>query len=121
MNSQHLVLNGELIIQNRDTETISWKGKPNGHLVVNVIEIPEEDDCIVLLEYWTNGNRFNNLLRINSNGSIIWMSELPSDTGVDAYVKANWQSGNLVAWSWSGFMVTIDHRTGKILTKEFKK
>jgi hypothetical protein len=121
MSISHYVLDGELVIQDPNINTITWKGKPKGYTVVSVTETPEKVDCIVLLEYWANGNRFKNLLRIDPNGSIIWEAELPSGTGVDAYVKAEWRSAQLTAWSWSGFMVTIDHEKGSILNKKFVK
>lgn len=121
MRTHYYLANDELVIEDMKDNTVKWKGKVDGFPIHTVLLIPDFEDCIVLLNYWGNGSRFQNLLRINSVGSIVWRAILPSDVGADAYVTAKWQSEELLAWSWSGFMATIDISTGKIITQKFTK
>lgn len=121
MKIHYYLANDELIVEDTDNNDVKWKGKPDGIAVNTLLEIPNLDDCVVLLNYWERGNRFQNLLRVTSAGAIVWRARLPSDVGVDAYVRVKWQSGQLLAWSWSGFMSTIDLSTGNIISQEFTK
>ena len=119
MKFHYYLADDQLVIEDTDGSTQKWKGKPDDLTPSMVLEIPDLEDCIVLLKYWENGNRFNNLLRINSAGEVVWRAALPATRGVDAYVEASWQSDQLVGWTWSGFMETIDLDTGKILSGTF--
>jgi hypothetical protein len=121
MKTHYYLANDELVIEDIEDNSVKWKGKIGGLPIHTLLSIPDIEDCIVLLNYWENGNRFQNLLRINSTGSVVWRAMLPSDVGVDSYVRTKWQSGDLLAWSWSGFMVTIDISTGNIITQKFTK
>jgi hypothetical protein len=63
---------------------------------------------------------FQNVLRCNSSGSIVWVAELPEKSG-DVYTYLDWHDQKLRAGSWSCFSVILDIETGKILASVFTK
>ncbi len=102
---------------------LSEKLQSNSGLNLPTFEIktflatPNSDDSIVVLNC---KQAFSNVLRCGSNGSIVWMAELPEKSG-DAYTNIEWHEQNLRAFSWSGFSVILDVETGKILSSVFTK
>ncbi len=110
---------GELIIEDEATSSIVWRGKPEGYSVAKVI--PIEDECIVLLDPLSGPNRFKNLIRCRSDGSTVWIAELPDATGPDTFTSVDLTDSRLEASAWSGFKVSIDSKTGRIVAAEFTK
>lgn len=111
----------KVVIVDPDDGRILWQGQPGGWPVWKGLAVPGSNDCLVLLEYWAQKQHgFENLLRIHPDGAIAWRAALPDPTD-DAYVGMAWEDGVLVAGSWSGYKVTIDPSTGRILTRTFVK
>jgi hypothetical protein len=85
--------------------------------IKTLLSIPNSDDAIVMLNH---KQAFQNVLRCNSSGSIVWMAELPEKSG-DVYTNLDWHEKKLIAFSWSCFIVLLDIETGKILSSVFTK
>lgn len=120
---------GYLCVEDLDTQKIHWRGKPDGHLVSQVLHQPNMDYCIVLLaindgpRFYPNGPRkfYKNLVRCQPDGSIIWRADLPGSQ-LDIYSEARWgEEGQIIAYSVKGFSVTINIENGKVLFAVFVK
>ena len=85
--------------------------------IKTLLSIPNSEDSIVMLNHQ---QAFQNVLRCSSNGSIVWVAELPEKSG-DVYTNLEWHKQKLRAFSWSCFSVTLDVETGKILSSVFTK
>lgn len=108
-----------------------WSGKPYGVNVVSCAEIPDSDDCIVLLE-WEMCVRLNikNILRINPEGRVIWKINRPdrfndlfginrqNDTYLQIYKVS---SSRAFINTYSGFLDSVDLDTGMVVDSEFVK
>jgi len=68
---RYYLAHDELVVEDIERNNVLWKGKPDGFSIHTVLGIPNSDDCIVLLKYWEKGGRFQNLLRVNSDGSVV--------------------------------------------------
>jgi hypothetical protein len=119
MNSRYYIEQGELVIANTDSDIPIWRGKPDGYPVAEMI--PIEGGCIVLLDPASGPNRFNNLIRFRGNGSASWKAELPTSTGADAFTSIEISARGLEAYTWSGFTLLIDGKTGNAISSEFTK
>src|SRR5438046_1181703 len=99
----------------------TWSGHQEGKPTVKVMPVPGSDDRVALLDHVSSDpNRpFNNLARYRRDGSVVWRAELP-DLGVDSYVDFE-LSGELKAWSWSCYRVTLDLDSGRITSRTFTK
>ncbi len=113
--------NGTLYIKNLSTDSIEWSGRPKGYRVQNVIELIDSDCSIVLLDPSQESRTFQNLLYIDCEGSIVWEADLPDTNVGDVYLKVLYQDNCIIAYSWSGFKVEIDSKSGKIISREFVK
>lgn len=79
--------------------------------VIKALPIQGTMDQIVLLDYTFS---FQNLLRCNADGLILWQAALPTPSD-DAYTNVAWKDGELAAFSKSLIAVTLDVSTGKIV------
>lgn len=122
MRLDYSVVNGEMVVTDRETGSEVWKGKPEGWPVEDVLPVPGSEDAIVLVPYEAGpmDRAFQNLLRCRPDGSVVWRAELP-DRGADTYVSVDWRHGALVANSWSCFLTELDPETGKIRSATFTK
>lgn len=84
---------------------------PN-HNISTILSIPDSDDSIVMIQYTGS---FQNVLRCNPDGSILWRAELPTDSD-DVYTNIEWKNQQLTAFSRSLISVVLDVETGKILS-----
>ena len=112
---------GTIIVTDLSDNNLIWKGKPNNHVVKQIIQTPEIKTCIALLDPDQKNDRFHNLVKVDINGFILWEAELPDFSGVDCYVDVKFQDDFLVAHSWAGFKVIIDIESGQIVSKKFTK
>jgi hypothetical protein len=122
MNTAFKVNNGELTAFDSTTGEVLWRGNPESMSVQRAEPIADTEDALVLLDYADKSapNHFENLLRCNSVGSVIWRSELPTSSA-DAYTEFECRGEELWAFSWSGFVVNLSLLTGKVLSKLFTK
>jgi hypothetical protein len=83
--------------------------------------LPCEDDYIVLLDYHdaSKARLEANLRRLHSDGSVVWAATTPNSNGM--FTDVEWRDGRLTAWTWEGFIITVDPRTGRLLEKVFTK
>lgn len=110
-----------LRIENLATGQLIWEGRPGGFPVLKVAEIPNSNDCLVLLDPGTGSKSFRNLWRYSHEEGTIWVAKLPSSAG-DAYIDFEITDNNrLFANSWAGFRVEIDLVTGEVLQARFTK
>jgi hypothetical protein len=65
------------------------------------------------------GKLSKNLLRLRTDGSVMWEACPPSLP--DIFIATEMKEGRLLAWTWSGFLHTIDAETGKIEESTFTK
>ena len=119
MNSKYYIEKDELVIVNTDTDIPVWRGKPDGYSVAKII--PIEGECIVLLDSASGPNRFSNLIRCRIDGSVSWKAELPTATGADAFTSIRLSDRGLEAFTWSGFTLLVDSKTGRAISSEFTK
>jgi hypothetical protein len=64
---------------------------------------------------------FLNLLRLRHDGTVAWHAQLPDSSGNDAFVEFEWQDGELMANSWSGYRIRIDLQDGSTRDETFVK
>jgi hypothetical protein len=83
--------------------------------------LPCGDDHIVLLDYYqaSQSKLWANLRRVKSAGDVVWASSAPGSS--DIFTNVDWRGGRLVAWTWEGFMITVDQETGKPVDLLFTK
>ena len=113
---------GELIVRDRVTDRKVWHGSPEGYPVKEAVALEGTDDCIVLYPYMSSQQRvFGNLVRCRCDGSVVWRAELPETSTLDAYVAVQLGNEGLTANTWSGWLVTLDSNTGRILSTRFTK
>ena len=118
---EYQIEDGDIVVLNRDKGNVHWRGRAKGYPAEAVYPVSRTSDAIVLLTYSSKrSGSFKNLLRIRTDGTIVWEAELP-DIGGDAYVKVAVRDRRLVGWSWSGYMVGINWDTGKIEKQTFTK
>jgi hypothetical protein len=79
-------------------------------------------DCRVVLVAAAHGDhRTENLVCLNSDGSVRWRAALPTNTGPDSFVDAVIDENSIRANSWSGWAIRFDRITGAADTSEFVK
>jgi hypothetical protein len=83
----------------------------------------DRKQVIVLMDYSANRHvqQFRNLLSYDLKNEENWKAELPTKSGADAYVDAEFISDNLSAFSFSCFRCRIDLSNGKVIEKLFSK
>ncbi|XAS67028.1 hypothetical protein V3C33_16410 [Micrococcaceae bacterium Sec5.7] len=115
------VLASERVTVADDSGHVVWEGKPLGVDALEVQALPDTDSAIVLLDYMQMGSGpVGNLVRISSDGSILWVADLPNLAPSECYVSFE-ISDHVLANTWNGFRVEIDRETGKILKSLFTK
>ena len=100
---------------------VSWVGKPLGCAASAVLPVVGAADAVVLLDPDAHMKEpFRNLVRISAGGAVIWRAELPGRTD-DAYVAVRFDGIQLQANTWSGYLVTLDIDSGRVLEATFTK
>ncbi len=119
MQCKYTITNGFLRILEAPTNRVIWQGRPDSHTVKKVFELADTNTGIILLyrSQVSKSRSFQNLIAVDCHGNVVWRAELPDSSGVDTYVSASLIDDCLIANSWSCFRVTIDKRTGLILSR----
>ena len=88
--------------------------------MIKLLPLSDGCDCLVLLDYaGSNRPTFENLLRVDRSGAIVWVAQLPDSN--DAYVDVYSSETGIEASTWSGFRVRIDITTGRMVERHFTK
>lgn len=115
---QYEIRDGLLEIRDATEGHMIWRGSVDGGDVVKVVALPESEDCVVIIT-GGNGDSARNLIKVRKDGSIAWRAEAPPEFG--NYVDIDLQNGDLMAWSWSCYLLKLDPEKGTILDKSFTK
>jgi hypothetical protein len=84
-----------------DADVLQWSGNLLGGGAQAVRPIASSNDAIVLVAWSAPSHgAFRNLLRVSTDGAIVWRAALPSDR--DSYVSVEWLGAQLMANSWNG-------------------
>ena len=84
------------------------------------VELSDGSGRIVLYDWSANLEyRFENLVCLK--GAPIWKASLPENTGPDCFVNFILDSDTIRANTWSGYLLTLDLKTGKTLAGVFVK
>ena len=117
---KYTLADGDVLILDEDG-SVRWRGRLLERPVKVVSPLPDSDEAIALLDYGTTPTKFENLLRLRPDGSIVWRTPLPRTSGTDAFVGFMWDDSQLVANTWSGHRLHIDVETGSVIATEFVK
>ena len=107
-----------------DTGKVAWKGLVEGFEVLRAYPVPDTEDFIVLLDSYGGPGWFQNLLRMSSDGTIIWKAELLKMSGRREYsgLKEVESTHSVVeAFEPNGYWVKINLETGKIISTVYTK
>jgi hypothetical protein len=115
---EYTVNAGFLEIKDSRDARLLWRGTFDEGSVAQALVLPETGECIVIVEGMRR-NPDRNLMRIKPDGTITWRAE-PAP-GFGPYVRAAFEDGVLVAWSWSGYNLRIDPKSGAISGSSFVK
>ena len=126
MRYSYRVESDALWVWDNTRNAIFWHGKPDSEAVLEVLAIPEQDDCLVLLNFHAGlGNQIyglpRNLARIRPDGTIAWQQGGPDTAAADPYTAFEWQEKELSVFSWSCHLCIEDIETGKITSCIFTK
>lgn len=105
---------GELVIHDAATGAERWRGTIDGYPVAAALTVPGSSDCVVVLDQAAGPKVFANLLRVRPDGGVVWRARTPESSAPDAYVEARFESGQIIASSWSGFRCIIDPEDGSV-------
>jgi outer membrane protein assembly factor BamB len=102
-----------------EDNTIRWTGSYGGSNVTAALPIDNER-CVILLDRTANKQEvFENLLCVDSSGTVVWKADLPEKP--DVFVKIAIAGGVLRAWTWSCWMLKLEPQSGKVIEKQFVK
>jgi len=77
---------------------------------------------LVVFDFQKNPKfRLNNLVCFDAEGQELWTAELPKNTGPDWFVGVAVKNEMILARTWSCFDLTLDLKSGKILTAAWTK
>ena len=118
--SNYMVRNGMLCIQEPESQKILWEGSFEGLPVIQILPLVNEDGCLVLLDgAYAKKPTFENLLRIGTNGSVVWRAQLPQPH--DSFTEIIAVGDRIEAQTWKGLRVEIDLATGRTKNPRFVK
>lgn len=87
-----------------------FKKKFPSYEIIKLLSMHNNDDRIIMLKYTED---FQNILRCQPDGTVLWQAELP--TSDDVYANMTWKDNKLIATCRSHTSVVLDAETGKIL------
>ncbi len=115
---EYQIERGELVIFRLPERVEVWRGSFDGGSVVKMSATPESDGCAVVL-FGTHVEQRRNLLRVATDGSILWRAATPP--GEFGYSNVWLDAGKLYAFASSGYLILLDSDTGAILEEVFTK
>jgi hypothetical protein len=87
-----------------------------------VMDLPDGSGQLVVHDWTsTKATRFPNLVRVDKTGAVVWTAELPQQPIPDCFTHVSTDGETISANTFSGYLVTLDPKTGKILTSQFTK
>ena len=110
----------DLIIRDEQGR-VRWRGKPAGYRVQALSPLEKDGGVIVLLDRMAGPKSFANLLRVQTDRAIAWQANPPDHSGSDAFVEFRWDGDELIANSWSGYLLRLDPITGAVRSQVFVK
>jgi hypothetical protein len=118
-NVNYEIESGQLVI--RELPNAKIVCKTNFEVpVLQIISLPDREGCLVLLDWGaTKKPTFENLLRVNPDGSIGWKAQLPDSH--DAFTDVTQNGDRVDAHTWNGYLVDIDLKTGQTRNVRFAK
>jgi hypothetical protein len=86
------------------------------------VDLPDGAGQLVVFDWSADKRpRSENLVCLNAAGGVVWTAELPAHTNPDCFVGVQLDGNTIRARTFSGYLVTLDHHAGKILTIKFTK
>lgn len=106
-----------------DSDKVVWKGNPKNWTVSKVIEIPNTESAIVLLDYYKwNKSRGYNLVCIDSHGKILWeASEKSGQLSGELITEVRLEDGCCLVNTWNGSLLQVDEKDGHMIFLSFTK
>lgn len=103
--------------------TLGWKRFIAGIPATRVVNLAGSNSAIVLWDpMHEKDRRFDNLIRIDASGQIVWNAQTPPQQPSDAFTSFDiGGDGKLTARTWSGYVLEIDLTTGRTLGSSFAK
>ncbi|WP_374008771.1 hypothetical protein [Leifsonia sp. LS-T14] len=95
--------------------------RPDGMIVIEADPVGDGTGAFVLLEPPKATGRTSNLVRVDSDGLVIWRAQLPEGEPTDSFVEFGESSGDVLASTWSGRHLVIDAASGQVLRDRFTK
>jgi hypothetical protein len=114
------LISSDLAIRDEDG-VIRWRGRPDGYPVKALSPVPGNVGAVVLLDYLAGPKNFPNLMLVGPDGLVTWRAPLPDTAGNDAYVEFRWDGDDLLANTWSGYLIRIDPMTGSLKDRVYVK
>ena len=115
---EYQIERGELVIFRLPERVEIWRGSFDEGSVVKMSAMPGSDGCAVVL-FGTHVEQRRNLLRVATDGSILWRAATPP--GEFGYSNVWLDAGKLYAFASSGYLILLDSDTGTILEEVFTK
>ena len=84
------------------------------------LNIPNSADHIVLYD-WMEVPSGHNLVRLDESENILWEPDPPTIGIKDCFTSVRWDGSKLIAYSWSGFEMSVAIEDGKITVLRFTK
>lgn len=110
------VVDDSLAIRDSTGRTL-WEGRVDGFDVRDAARLG--DCCVALLRWDQKPGWFQNLVCISMDGSVVWRAQMPTNSSGEAYTQMRVEGEDLVAWSFTGLMVHLDAKTGRIRSTDF--
>jgi hypothetical protein len=99
--------------------SMSWSDY-RGEKVKAAVPLADGARCVILLDYSASKMAaFKNLFCVERDGTIAWTAELPETH--DRFISIQMGKDGLLAYSRSGFNVTLNATTGQAIRYEFVK
>ena len=115
---EYQIERGDLVILRLPGRIEIWRGSFDEGSVVKLAAMPGSEGCVVVL-FDTRVEQRRNLLRVATDGSILWRADTPP--GEFGYSNVWWEAERLYAFASSGYLLLLDKNTGAILERVFTK